>query len=938
MLTARRDELRSHSALDASEQLELSAINEKLLVPVFEPGGSGSVEVHVTRVEGPESIWNDTVDIAFDRVGVLPEAFAYPMIGTNVKIRKVDYDATVEGGSYVGLSGATARIAAKVDLQKLDDPEAPFVPMVEVDASAVPVDAFMLFALPDARALSPDGRPLRELIRDMHLKGAADVRARIWQLEGQDASRYGNTAYDIQVDAADFEAMPSKAGQQPRLAMGGLNGTVDIRHDALEIDLKGIAGAADQQPPAGAPMHVRAQMEYAPPQPDGSRTSSKLTLDATSQQFNAATPVEDLVWLFAPEAAIAMADARKDFDPAGQADLLTTLRRTPGGNLDIDVRAWKPASAQFSLFGARLGVESPESSEQSPLIRFIPGASGSPGTIAFSGVPIHVTGQTGPAATVVLAGKARTDRTPVPGDAQGLSINVQRGVLGTPPVMGFLKQTAPRGIVDFLVNNQASGLFDAQITATPDAAGSWTTKGQVQPHSLQLMLARVPVSFETVQGDIEFSDRNGALRGIVLTTPTWSAGASGSWQRSQEGTTELQTKIQVDASSLSNDLVACLPEELRTLISDLAVRIDGPVRTSNLDLSVAFLESGGIGGFASAGQIGASGMTMDAGLKISHANVTLDYSASRAAADELVKFDAWALSDTLKAADVAVTNAKFRASSGTGATLGSVLIPHFSGDCHGGRISGDAVLSPPNVPEGRRPFTARAQGSNIRFASVIADFQAARRSAGGDVPAFEADATPDGSRGMVDFGVTLTGITSMPESRRGRGTASVGGGRVASMPLVVPLIRISNLQLPVNERLDYAQADFFVQGNNIEFEQAWISSPGVELVGYGSMQWPEASVDVRVRGSSRTRIPIVSKVMDSIRNELFTARVTGPLWEPKIGLESFNDTGRMIGKIIGATPSEATERLRRIEQNAGSSPHRPREGQPDKVDPASPNK
>ena len=560
------------------------------------------------------------------------------------------------------------------------------------------------------------------------------------------------------------------------------------------------------------------------------------------------------------------------------------------------------------------------------------------GTIAFSGVPVQITGQTGPAATVVMTGKSRTDRTPVPGDAQGLTIEVQRGMLGTPPVMGFLQQTAPKGIVDFLVTNKASGLFDATITAVPEGGTSWNTRGKVQPHSLQLVLAGVAVSFDTVQGEIEFSDRNGALRGVQLSAPTWSAGVSGSWQRSQEGTTELQTKIQVDAASLATDLVACLPEELRTLISDLAVRIDGPVRTNTLDLSVAFLESGGIGGFASAGQIGATGMSMDAGLKISHANVTLDYSASRSAANELVRFDAWALSDTLKAADVAVTNGKFRASSGTGATLGSVLIPHFSGDCHGGRISGDAVLSPPGTPEGRRPFTARAQGSNIRFASVIADFQAARRSAGGEVPPFEADATPDGSRGMVDFGVTLTGITSMPESRRGRGTASVGGGRVASMPLVVPLIRISNLQLPVNERLDYAQADFFVQGNNIEFEQAWISSPGVELVGYGSMQWPQATVDVRVRGSSRTRIPIVSKVMDSIRNELFTARVTGPVWEPKIGLESFNDTGRMIGKMIGATPSEATERLRRIEQNASSSPRRPREGQPDKVEPASPQK
>jgi hypothetical protein len=152
------------------------------------------------------------------------------------------------------------------------------------------------------------------------------------------------------------------------------------------------------------------------------------------------------------------------------------------------------------------------------------------------------------------------------------------------------------------------------------------------------------------------------------------------------------------------------------------------------------------------------------------------------------------------------------------------------------------------------------------------------------------------------------------------------------MPLVVPLIRISNLELPVDERLDYAQADFFLQGTTIEFEQAWISSPGVELVGYGSMQWPDATVDVRIRGNSRTRIPLVSKVMEDIRNELFTARLTGPLWDPSIGIESFSGTSRFIRKLVGSTPSEAVQRLQRIERNATRSQDRPRE--PQRGDPA----
>ena len=102
------------------------------------------------------------------------------------------------------------------------------------------------------------------------------------------------------------------------------------------------------------------------------------------------------------------------------------------------------------------------------------------------------------------------------------------------------------------------------------------------------------------------------------------------------------------------------------------------------------------------------------------------------------------------------------------------------------------------------------------------------------------------------------------------------------------------------------------------------------------MRWPEATVDMRVRGSSRTRIPVVSKIMDSIRDELFTARVTGPVWEPSIGLESFNSTRGMIGKLVGVTPSEASERLHRIEQNSNRTPQT-RDDPADKVRATDPN-
>ena len=143
------------------------------------------------------------------------------------------------------------------------------------------------------------------------------------------------------------------------------------------------------------------------------------------------------------------------------------------------------------------------------------------------------------------------------------------------------------------------------------------------------------------------------------------------------------------------------------------------------------------------------------------------------------------------------------------------------------------------------------------------------------------------------------------------------------------LIRITNLQLPVNEPLDYAQADFFITGQILQFEQAWVSSPAVELLGYGTLTLPDLTLDMRIRGHALDRIPLISGILENIRNELFTAKVTGPIADPEIGLESFNSTSRFFKKLVGATPSEADERLRRIEESAHQVPNRPRQPQAD---------
>ena len=934
-LSARRDELLAKPRRTEADTVELADIAGILERPVFQPGGAATVTVRVTREQGPESIWNDTVDIAFDEVRLLPEAFPYPMIGRDVRMRKIDYDMTVEGGTYEGLTGATAIIAAKCDLEKLDAPDAAFVPMVEVKADHVPADRYLLFALPDASNISPDGRPLRDLLADLHLHGRGKVHARIFQLEGDDAKAHGDTGYDILVDVTGMQSTPRKTGAAPAFSLANIEGTLDIRHDAMSLRLEGDAGPVGVAANAMGNIRLDASIRRQAGVGEPPRGSSRLSIDASATSFDASTPVEDLVWLFSPNAAIDIAAARASLQPSGRSDLLTTLRREPGDSMRVRLAAWNPRGLELSTRGARMGITCDRSSEQSPFITIEPGDPSLPTLIRFHGRPLSLTDGDRVVAHAVIDGVIRADGTPVPGDRQGLRLAVTEADLAAVPVATLVKASLPAAVTAFLTERRVTGIFDADVSLTHAQGPSFDAAGSVRPRSLALVEAGTPVSFPKVSGTIDFRRHSGEWKDLELIAPTWTASTNGSWQVDAAGETIAHMLLSVAAPSLVPDLRACLPEDVRAMLKDLLVQVDGPVTTDTLRLSLNFPAIGGVGGFDAAGRIDATDVGLDAGLKLSNAKAVLDFTARRPDAATAATFDAYITGESLKAADITVTNVKARAGSAGMSMPGGIVIQQFSGDCHGGRVSGEAAISAAR-PDARREFTARAQGSNIRFASVLSDFGASRASEGVKVPAFAPDTMPDGSRGMVDFGVTLTGLTGSPLSRRGRGTATVGGGRVAAMPLVVPLIRITNLQLPVDERLDFAQADFFLRGTTIEFEQAWISSPGVELVGFGSMQWPDATIDVRIRGVARTRIPLVSKIMDDIRNELFTARLTGPVWDPSIGIENFSGTSRLIRKLVGSTPGEDVQRLQRIERNATRSQDRPREPERGGPAPSSP--
>jgi hypothetical protein len=135
---------------------------------------------------------------------------------------------------------------------------------------------------------------------------------------------------------------------------------------------------------------------------------------------------------------------------------------------------------------------------------------------------------------------------------------------------------------------------------------------------------------------------------------------------------------------------------------------------------------------------------------------------------------------------------------------------------------------------------------------------------------------------------------------------------------------VTNLQLPVTEELDQATADFFVLGTRVGLEQLAISSKSVSLFGYGTATWPDLTLDLRMRTANRSRIPLVTEVIEHLRDELSSVRVQGPIDKPEIVTERFSGTREALADLFGQSKTEDQRRLDMIQRSLSSSERRER--------------
>jgi hypothetical protein len=377
----------------------------------------------------------------------------------------------------------------------------------------------------------------------------------------------------------------------------------------------------------------------------------------------------------------------------------------------------------------------------------------------------------------------------------------------------------------------------------------------------------------------------------------------GAWTVREGGGYEVRTQISLRAGRLSDDLRAILPDQLREAMRSLELSIDGRCSLDDASLVVGSGNSGKWTQFN--GEVSFENASLDVGVPIrgmtGRLRATLDKPPGDAPPGYALDIDA----DTFSVLGAYLRTGRALVRSGERA--GDVRLESASGECYGGRLAATAQIAAGEAPEAPRQLSADIRLAGVRFAPLL-DALTARPGIEGPLPPDESR-DDDQSRGLLDAGLSFGAVVGRPETRRGRGQIRISGGRIIAFPLVTQMIEVSNLQIPSNSRLDFARGVFYINGSDMVFEELAILSRAIEIVGVGSITWPSQALDFSFNSRSARPIPFLSALIQGIRDELITTRVSGVLGAPVVTLQQFPGSRRILGGASRAElPAETLDR------------------------------
>ena len=791
-----------------------------------------------------------------------------------------------------GLSGGNVTVTGRVD--RLRSPVRRLEPHLTIHAQDIPIDEFLLRAIPDPgwgeleAGEDPGLSKAARVVAGIHVAGQLSVEGRVF------ADERGKAAFDLDVAVADAttrSVSESLAGDSEldwiwpiTLPLTQVQASVTVhRHSA---DIHYFRGRSDEQT-----FDASGLVDWT-----GGDTSLELKVEA--QNMSLEPHLMDLASVIGHgEGVEEMRRFWNRFEPLGRTDASLTYRQPAQGQAGFDLTL-APRDGSLIFDGHRVEISNPQGSLHL-----------TPGLVAFNDVRIDAACEGSPAGSVALNGAYAWHNDL----ASDLDARVESGRFESPIFRVFSE-----GISGLLSPGQSksaapAGVFDASFDYTRAAASNHANYLiNLQPRTLDLSVGAERFEVRRITGSAMISPSSVELINLFGAYQDGLIHLSGEVDRGAG--LDANLRLSVSAQSLTGRVRAVLPTAANQLIDAIDLSVGQSVelneanirstRRANPDNAELPREI-----LAFDGTLNVRDASMNLSIPITELDGSLALHVERDSDEPWLRGSVAMNVDRMLVLGRLITDVQ--AELLTGDEPGVVHMPRLVGDCYRGRLAAEGRVRIPWQGEPGQ-YDLRLSLANVAVHPVL--HPVAPRPASGlanaiDTPA--AGSAPDsavgsapapapGRPGTLAADLTIAGTFGRPESRIGCGEIHVRDAELYEVPLAMWALQISALTLPVSTSFSQAQVAYYIEGNEVVFERLLLDSPTMSLLGGGTLNYATAALDMRFNTASKLRAPLLTPLWEGVRDLFMSIRVTGTLENPLARLE-----GRSAAPMSAARPADA---------------------------------
>jgi len=849
---------------------KIASLEERCRLPVFALGGRVNLTTNVNRVAGLDQPTDYTTRINLTRsgqpLGMLYRDVPYPMylregelvIGPErIEITKKLFLDSPSAG-YAMLSGL---------FEKVQTPRLHLEPNLQFTAIQMKCDPLLLRAIPSGTVDAPPSAIGSSLGKPAQILAG-------FLIDGSLISD-GHVMYDDTLHRVDYDfkitleggstLLPDEAHAEivnlgwvwpAEYLLTDVKAVAHLRPDSLTFDeIEGVHGNE----------HIQAHgvIDWAR---DHKKTAVDLSIHGDQLQFEA-----HLIDLLAGFGAETQMDQLRDFwsqyDPKGQFDLDLSYQLDGHTGQPSHSLAIRPSELFLTLGEHRIGLER---------------ASGTIGVesdlLRFDGFQAEFSSDEVQSGSLSIDGEYGLNE-----DRGGTVTGSLLGGRFEWPVLSTVLERMGQSVdTTGFRNLDPSGQYDATFRFTFDPNERVDFEIDVEPETADFTWKGQRFKTRGLTGRIRFLPSMAEIDNLggVFQDGEFSIDGDLRYDLSDQRLS-VDVGFEAIATSLSDRVLSFVPNAVTSTIEAIDLTVNDPIGLTDarIQADCSFGESSEsdsnwkIESFSFDGDLAVHDATMNISVPVTDMDATVHLHVDAPDSDAFPFCEMEWRSDRMRVSDRLLTGSRLLMVSDEDDER--LVFPKFTASCYGGRVEGHGRLSiPDDDASGRYAMFLTMTDVDIESFLHPPDED-------GDVNGGEEDVFPQRSSGLVFARLDLTGVPGDASSRSGLGAVRVYDATLYELPLTMWALQLSSLSLPISTSFNYANMDFFISGDEVEFEEIYLESPTMSLKGRGTLDYANQTIDLLFDSKALLRTPVLTDIWEAIRNALFTIRIHGPIDNPR---------------------------------------------------------